>query len=213
MPNVEQKIYVLFYHDRTLISDYWKTIRKNMTLEKAKLFIKRRRRSCRYEIKDFGGRKEVTIYRYRIVFMVLFLWSGSLFAQNRLIVGMTALLSGAADGVSQALLFHYDQGWKPVHPKANDQFWDPDISWKNKYKDWDNGDKRARFPLSKTAFVSLTDGYHFTRMLNTKLLGASITYNFSSPRRDKWYWYAVETMVIFAIRAIGFHITYTFVYG
>jgi len=214
MYKVEQKIYLLFYHDRTMMTNHWETVRKNLTLEKARTIVKRKRKDHRYVVKDFGGRMEVTLYRYRITMMVfLMVFSfGCLIGQSRLLTGMTAFLSGAADGVNQALLFHYDEVQR-VHPNIKDQWWDPDISWKNKYKDWDEGDTRARFPLSKTAFVSLTDGYHLTRMLSNKLLGTAITYNFSGPHRDKWYMYVVETLAIFAVRSLGFHLTYTLVYG
>lgn len=45
------------------------------------------------------------------------------------------------------------------HPNANRQWFDPDISWRNKYK---NGDpsQGARFPLSKSVLVGVTDFKH-----------------------------------------------------
>jgi O-antigen ligase len=46
----------------------------------------------------------------------------------------------------------------------NKFFWDPKISWYNKYK---NKDPLAgpRFPFSTTLFVGLTDGWHFFKLL------------------------------------------------
>ena len=70
----------------------------------------------------------------------------------------TMFLAGAFNGVSQDLLFHYHE-FENTFPNANSQFWDPEISWINKYK---NGDplQGARFPGSTTILVGTTDGYH-----------------------------------------------------
>jgi hypothetical protein len=67
-------------------------------------------------------------------------------------------LSGSADGVNQALVHHY-LGF-------GNRFWDFQTSWKNKYKDYDKGDLRPAFPGATTFAVSLTDGYHLTRMVD-----------------------------------------------
>lgn len=40
-----------------------------------------------------------------------------------------------------------------------DPFWDPKLSWTNKYKNYP-ADKRAKFFGSKTFLVFLTDGWH-----------------------------------------------------
>ena len=56
----------------------------------------------------------------------------------------TMFLAGAFNGVSQDLLFHYNE-FETTFPNTDPNFWDPEISWKNKYK---NGDplQGARFP-------------------------------------------------------------------
>ena len=46
-------------------------------------------------------------------------------------------LAGAFNGVSQDLLFHYNE-FETTFPHADPQFWDPEISWVNKYK---NGER------------------------------------------------------------------------
>ena len=71
---------------------------------------------------------------------------------------LSVFVMGAAKGVSDCLQFHY--GSSIFSEFKNQQFWDPEISWKNKYKDWDGGDASAAFPLSKSVLVVLTDGWH-----------------------------------------------------
>lgn len=55
----------------------------------------------------------------------------------------------------------------------NKQFWDYNISWRNK---WQWGDKRngEKFFLSSTIFVFLTDGWHLAKGLMLLCLIASI---------------------------------------
>ncbi len=65
-------------------------------------------------------------------------------------------LSGSADGVNQALVHHY--------LGMGNRFWDFQTSWKNKYKNYDEGDLRPAFFGATSFAVSLTDGYHLTRM-------------------------------------------------
>lgn len=64
--------------------------------------------------------------------------------------------SGSADGINQALVHHY--------LGMGNRFWDFQTSWKNKYKNYDEGDLRPAFFGSTSFAVSLTDGYHLTRM-------------------------------------------------
>jgi hypothetical protein len=74
-----------------------------------------------------------------------------------LIISLEAL-AGFADGLNQKIAHH--------HFGQGKQFWDYDVSWKNKYKDFDNGDTRAAYPGSKDIFVAFTDGYHLTRFID-----------------------------------------------
>lgn len=67
------------------------------------------------------------------------------------------ILAGFLDGFNQELLFHYSKV-KDKLPYLNDQYFDPSISWKNKYE--------SNILFSETLLVGLTDGYHLTRTLN-----------------------------------------------
>ena len=87
-------------------------------------------------------------------------------------------VAGTLDGFSEELKFHYPKV-KSKMPYLNDQFWNPDLSWRNKYK---NGDSKqgAAYVGSTGILVSTTDGYHLTRFLNKGFaIGGIITFDYS----------------------------------
>jgi hypothetical protein len=73
-----------------------------------------------------------------------------------LIVITLILLSGISKGIQDQLMFHWGKGWTS---KLNPLFWNPAVSWKNKYK---NGDPEQgeKFWGSTTIFVGFTDAWH-----------------------------------------------------
>ena len=62
------------------------------------------------------------------------------------------------------LQFHYSSSI--FYNLKNKIFWDPQESWKNKYK---NNDPEfgPKFPLSTTLLVGLTDAWHLFKLLRT----------------------------------------------
>lgn len=114
-------------------------------------------------------------------------------------------VAGAFDGLNQALQFRYD-GFKKRFPKANDQWYDPSKSWRNKYK---NGDpaQGAKFFGSTSFFVGTTDAYHATRTLSNGFNAAAIVVKFNDPKR-KWWIYLAEGAGYWIVNRIGFNITY-----
>jgi hypothetical protein len=91
-------------------------------------------------------------------------------------------------------------------------FWDASVSWKNKYKNWDAGDKRAAFIGSKTWLVCLTDGYHLTRQIDRNFTLATIalaahelhTYN----KKDRWKVVLKKVLLSAIANRITFNIIY-----
>ena len=63
-----------------------------------------------------------------------------------------------------AFMFHIVHDINPTHPWYLNQFWDKEVSWRNKYK---NGDveQGPAFFLSNNVLVSLTDGFHLIQAL------------------------------------------------
>lgn len=77
------------------------------------------------------------------------------------VIASISLISGMSRGLHETLINHYSR-FKRVFPGANDNYWNPVVSFKRKYKDFDNGDLRESYPGSKTVLVAFTDPYHWT---------------------------------------------------
>ena len=76
------------------------------------------------------------------------------------------MFSGLSEAVMDTLQFHY---YKSPFAKYNHQFWNPQLSWRNKYKKGDPS-LGPKFPGSTTIFVSLTDGWHLFKLLRNLFL-------------------------------------------
>lgn len=107
------------------------------------------------------------------------------------------LASGAFEGVMDHLQFHYD---KP------DQFWNPDLSWRNKYR---NHDPQQGRTFAGKYMVWTTDGWHamkFGRNLSM-FAGFAIHINKTGVKK-RWYVYILEGVSYWAINRAGFTLTY-----
>ena len=85
-----------------------------------------------------------------------------------LIIGLICfILMGISEAVMDTLQFHY---FKSIFSKSKNQlFWDPVISWRNKYKNGDP-DQGSRFTFSTTLLVGFTDGWHLFKLLRNLFL-------------------------------------------
>lgn len=89
--------------------------------------------------------------------------------KNKLLHYSLFFTAGVMDGFNEELQHHYPKV-KEKLPYLNDQWFDPTISWQNKYN--------VSYPLSTTLLVGLTDAYHATRTLNKVfVLGGIFTFN------------------------------------
>jgi len=161
-----------------------------------------------------------------IFFSLIIAFSYSLNAQNKLrkylLTGTGQLVSGMLDGTIESISYHYENGFKTRFPKANDVFWNPAVSWKNKYKDG-NCELGPKFAGSTTIFVSTTDAYHLLRTGKRSIDGLSLAYYInrecSGPQgkefidkkhsKKKWKSVAKDFIILTAIRCAGFHLTYS----
>ncbi len=132
------------------------------------------------------------------------------------LAGSTAFASGMIDGTIESISFHYQNGFKSRFPKANDQFWDPSISWRNKYK---NGDPSCgpNFPGSTTAFAFTSDAYHLLRTSKRALDTYTLVYFINEDRRikckkTKRRAALKDFAILTAIRCVGFQITYGYLF-
>jgi hypothetical protein len=117
--------------------------------------------------------------------------------------------AGACDGQVETLSHHYTD-FKTKFPNINDEFWNPDISWRNK---WEGGLKSngEKFPLSSTALVWTTDAYHAFKMGQKACIFTVATIDIgwhkkSSKKRFKHY---LTDWILYSIcYTSGFYVTY-----
>jgi len=155
-------------------------------------------------------RKLLTLY---VLLLVLIILITSIFAKcnaqfklkEHIAPASLVFVAGMSDGLNQALQFRYS-GFKRVFPKARDQWYDPSISWRNKYK---NGDPEqgAKFFGSTSFLVGATDAYHATRTVSNSFNAAAIVFRVSDGKK-KWWVYMAEIAGYWALNRIGFSIVY-----
>lgn len=76
-----------------------------------------------------------------------------------ILLWLCVILAGVCKAVKDTLQFHYGNS---IFSKLNPQYWNADVSWKNKYKE---DLKTPKFWGSTTIFVWLTDAWHLFDML------------------------------------------------
>jgi len=107
-------------------------------------------------------------------------------------------VAGAFEGTMDYLQFHYD---------GNSQFWQPDISWMNKYK---NRDPRQGLTFMGRWFVTGTDGWHAMKGgKNAFTVVGLVLHPYS--KGQKWYYYVIEGVSYWIANKIGFHLTYNLI--
>ena len=119
------------------------------------------------------------------------------------------MLSGSFDATAEVLRINYSYFAK-VHPNANPEFWNPQESYKNK---WKNGDYKQgeKFPLSSTALVFTTDAYHLFRMGRNVTMITAITIPIGRKGKN-WKQYVVEDSIYYLSYTAGFNLMYNGVY-
>ena len=157
-----------------------------------------------------------------IILIIILFCSLNLSAQkkwrNYIVLGTSTLAAGMLDGSTESLSFHYNNGVKPHFTSINDQYWNPAISWTNKYK---NGDvnQGEKFTGSTSFLVFTTDGYHLLRTLRKTADDFTIAYyvndNYTSiiTRKKKWRNLATDFLILTVIRSVGFSLTYSLIFN
>ena len=124
---------------------------------------------------------------------------------NKLISGGLLFTSGAAKGFNEALQFNYF-GFEDIFPKANDQWFYPAFSFKNKYKDGDPA-KGPKFPLSTSVLVMFTDQYHLNNFIQRAALTAAVVIKIGE-RKKPFRHYLFDVLYYTACYQAGFHAIY-----
>lgn len=86
------------------------------------------------------------------------------------IVGLILVsLSAISEAMMDKLQFHFHKSIFKFNPvKYNQLFWDPSMSWENKYKE--NSMTEPKFYGSTTIFVFVTDAWHLFKFLRNVFL-------------------------------------------
>lgn len=151
-------------------------------------------------LKSFKRLWIVTIIVMILLSMIVF--KGKAQSTKDVVIYASELISGSADGVNQALAYH--------HLGQGNKFWDYTTSWKNKYKDFDHGDKRAAFFGSKTILVAATDGNHLTRLVDRSFQITALTV--ALMEKNKWKQVVKKIIISSLINRVGFVLFYNIIY-
>lgn len=88
------------------------------------------------------------------------------------IVAILWVLGARFNAVMDCLQFRYDVS--KFSNKKKQTFWNPSLSWVNKYKDGDTTKGPKWFGLSTTVLVGLTDAWHLFQLLSNTMLALSV---------------------------------------
>lgn len=130
--------------------------------------------------------------------------------------------AGIANGVMDTLQFHYPNSRFAKLSKEQQLYWNPAISWENKYEKNLDGSLvqplRAAFPGSVTVLSFITDGWHLMKFFYTNLVRVAFVLILSAYWKPRvggsflklLFWIGVWG-VAFTVQSAGFHLMYTII--
>lgn len=127
------------------------------------------------------------------------------------VIILLVFFAGVANGITDTLQFHYERSFAR---KWNPQFWDPALSWKNKYLKDKAGNLlkplEPRFFGSTTFLVFITDAWHLFKFLHYACLRVLLVWLALPMIGISGYWYNIAAyLALWASQAAGFHLFYT----
>ena len=125
--------------------------------------------------------------------------------KNKILTGGLLFTAGAAKGFNEALQYKYN-GFEEIFPKANDQWFYPTFSYKNKYKDGDPA-KGPKFPLSTSVLVMFTDQYHLNNFIQKTAMTAALVIKIGEGKKPFRH-YVFDVLYYTACYQLGFHTIY-----
>jgi len=124
---------------------------------------------------------------------------------NKILTGGLIFTAGAAKGFNEALQFNY-YGFEDIFPKANDQWFYPAMSFKNKYKDGDP-EKGPKFPFSTSLLVMFTDQYHLNNFIQRAAITGALVIKIGEGKKPFRH-YLFDALYYTACYQAGFHSIY-----
>lgn len=140
--------------------------------------------------------KKSVLFYVALAICILY-FSIGLFINSRCFISATLIyFAGCFEGVMDFLDFHYYK---------EDDFWNPRISWTNKYK---KGDPKLgpRFFLSTSLLSFLTDGWHLMKYLKNLTFFSGLALN--TLYFKEWYLIALVCISAWTINRLGFNLTF-----
>jgi hypothetical protein len=125
--------------------------------------------------------------------------------KNHLITGGLVFFAGASKGFNETLMFHW-KGFYHTFDKVNPQWFNPNDSWRNKYKNGDP-DAGAKFPLSTTFLVMFTDQYHLNSFINKAAWSSALVIKIGEGKRPLKH-YLLDLLYYGLCHQLGFILTY-----
>jgi hypothetical protein len=135
-----------------------------------------------------------------------------------IIIATLVIASALCNGICDTLQFHYTNS---RYAQMNERFWNPKMSWVNKYKHDEEGNLvkplQPKFLGSTTWFVFTTDAWHLFKTLDRGLMRTALVilllhflgWKRNILVRNIWVRGILLWILITAIQAASFHITYT----
>jgi hypothetical protein len=106
-----------------------------------------------------------------------------------------SFVSGAAWGLHEKTAHHWPQ-FQARFPDANPRFWNPAVSWRNKYKNGEPEQGRNGVP------IWATDAKHILATTNQTFIG----------QKRKWWHYAADAGLSFMAYSLGNKLTFNWIY-
>ena len=111
-------------------------------------------------------------------------------------------LAAIAKAVMDTLMFHYSTS---IFKKRNRLFWDPAKSWRNKYA-LGKPEQGAKFFLSTTLLVGITDAWHLFQMIKWALVFGAVYLSMLTPNN------LLHQLYLVLIARISFGLFFTLFY-
>lgn len=126
-------------------------------------------------------------------------------SKNHIITGALVFTAGLAKGFNETLHFHWKE-FHRQHPKANGKWFNPAVSWRNKYANNDP-DAGPKFVMSTSLLVMVTDQYHLNNFINRMAWGAAMIVKIGEKKRP-FKQYLLDFLYYTACHQTGFALTY-----
>jgi len=124
---------------------------------------------------------------------------------KKYLTGGFVLVAGASKGFNETLMFHW-KAFRHSFPKVNAEWFNPNISWRNKYKNG-NPDAGAKFPLSTSVLVAFTDQYHLNNFINKAAWTTALVIKIGEKKKP-FKQYLWDIFYYTACHQAGFALTY-----